>query len=380
MFELVPNHPNDIGYALCKNHHQASNGKLKMGFCLMPKILEPCPENITKAIYMLESGGIVAFPTETVYGIGANACSAAAVDKIFFHKHRSKSNPLSVCYKNLAQAARDVVVTDHAIALAEAFLPGPITLLLERRSDASIAALCSANTNKIGIRISSNGILQNLLTQISFPLASSSANKSSALSPTTTALVLEQLQSMEDLIILDGGNCEIGIESTVLDASGDLLKIVRSGAIDANEIHARSGIFCKNKEISCNAATSSPDHGNFYSNDGNPSDQLGKIGKAAELQHYTFHKKIILNATCADPGDAVLAFGIPFDCQCQYILNLSESCNLREAASHLFAMLQKLDNSNAKKICVMPIPHEDIGIAINDRLAKAARSWNETDR
>jgi L-threonylcarbamoyladenylate synthase len=323
----------------------------------MPEILESNPENIIKAARVLEAGGIVAFPTETVYGIGANAHSTAAVDKIFLYKHRPRSNPLGICYESLAQAAGDVIMTDHAMAVAEAFLPGPITLLLERRSDSSISPLCSAHTNKIGVRISSNGILRNLLAQISFPLASSSANRSAALSPTTASLVLEQLQSAGDLIILDGSNCAIGIESTVLDASGDSLQIIRSGAISPEEIYARTGISCKN---------------------GNTLRNSNQYAGAPEPQHYIFHKRIVLNATQADPGDAVLAFGTPLDCPCLQILNLSESGNLQEAASHLFAMLQRLDNSNADKICVMPIPNKGIGVAINDRLAKAAGSQNET--
>jgi L-threonylcarbamoyladenylate synthase len=309
---------------------------------MMAEILEPTPENIVEAARRLEEGEAVAFPTETVYGIGANARNSAAVEKVFLHKHRSMGNPLGICYRDLAQASGDMVVTAHAAALAEAFLPGPITLLLERRCDASVSPLCSAGTNKIGVRISSNGILQNLLAQISFPLATSSANRSSAISPTTAALALKQLQSVENLIILDGGSCEIGIESTLLDASEeDSLIIVRNGAISPEEIYVTTGILCKNAETR-------PAH------------------------HYTFHKKIVLNATSADPQDALLAFGTPCTCQCLRVLNLSENGDLQEAASHLFAMLQILDNSSAEKICVMPIPFKGIGIAINDRLIKAA--------
>lgn len=314
----------------------------------MHNMLLPTSENIQIASELLLNGELVAFPTETVYGLGGNAYDDNIVAKIFAYKNRSEINPISVCYPDLESASKDVIITDSASLLSEKFLPGPITILLKRKPKSKISLLCSAGTDLIGIRVPSNSIALKLLSMISFPLAAPSANKSTKISPTNAIAVSESLKENENLTILDGGQCLIGIESTIIDCTCDKLRILRSGAISENEILEK-----------CNL-------------------QFLKFNKSHNLtdkfKHYTTQKKIILDVNRADKEDALLAFGKPIKNQCRYVLNLSEKYNLTEAAANLFRMLHELDKTNAEKICIMPIPNTGIGAAINDRLLKASKN------
>lgn len=311
------------------------------------KIILPTYENIRSACKILINGELVAFPTETVYGLGGNAYDDHAVAKIFSYKNRSEINPISVCYSSLESSSDDVIITDSAFLLSKSFLPGPLTLLLQRKQKSRISLLCSAGTDTVGIRISSNPIALKLLSMIPFPLAAPSANKSTKLSPTNIDAVYESLKDNANLTILDGGQCAIGIESTIIDCTNDKPQILRLGAISETEILQK-----------CNLQISKIDKRQ------NPSDKI---------KHYATNKKIILNASEAEKDDALLAFGNPIENQCKYILNLSEKGILTEAAANLFKMLHELDKTNAAKICVMPIPNTGIGVAINDRLLKANR-------
>ena len=298
-------------------------------------------ENINVAVAVLLNGGLVAFPTETVYGLGGNAYSDSAVASIFSCKKRSEFNPLSICYKNLESAVNDVVITNYAHRIAEKFLPGPITLVLKRKIDTKLSLLCSAGLDTIGIRIPANPIALNLLSHLDFPLAAPSANTSGNLSHTTAESVNEDL---DGVVILDGGKCNLGIESTIVDCSEEKLIIRRQGAITANDLAQKCGF------------------------------SVNEIKFEEKTKRFILKKRIILNVLSVNANDALLAFGKTQKFSCKKILNLSENANLNEAAANLFSMLQELDNSDAKRICVMPIPNMGIGEAINSRLNSVVQS------
>ena len=301
------------------------------------KILNP--GNLDFACKILKNGELLAFPTETVYGLGGNAYSDDAVVKIFQCKKRSQFNPISVCYSSFHNSLSDIETTKEAELLAENFLPGALTLVLRRRNDSRISWLCSAGKDTIGIRIPKNSIALNLLKDLDFPLAAPSANMSSGLSSTTALDVCKSLNT-EDLYVLDGGICDLGIESTIVDLSEDQPKILRIGAISKEEIEDK----CKVKFV---------------------------IDTKSKFSHYKPKKAILLNVQHVEENDALLAFGTPIS-KTKYYLNLSENSDLNEAAKNLFSMLHSLDSSDAKRICVMHIPNIGIGQAINDRLAKAS--------
>ncbi|MDR2682056.1 MAG: threonylcarbamoyl-AMP synthase [Holosporaceae bacterium] len=310
-------------------------------------IVPPTTENIQRAAEKLAKGNLVVFPTETVYGLGGNAYDDNAVAQIFSCKNRPEFNPLSVCYGSLKQASADVFIDEKARLLANFFLPGPITLLLKKKPDAKLSWLCSAGLETVGIRVPDHPVAQALLAYLPFPLAAPSANQSGRISPTSAADVVDAMET-ESLCIIDGGPCKIGIESTILDLTGSSPIIVRLGAIGKDEISAKcSCLFSQN---------------NLENNSNAPTKQL---------KHYAPRKKIVLNCGTADKSDALLAFGTPFSNECAHVLNLSVNGDLREAAANLFAMIRQLDKTDARHICVMPIPNIGIGISINDRLQKA---------
>lgn len=299
-------------------------------------------KNIKAAAEVLERGDLVAFPTETVYGLGGNAYSDTVVAKIFAYKNRPELNPVSVCYPNLKAVPSDVEITKIAELVAEKFLPGPVTLVLKRRQNCRISLLCSAGLDTIGIRIPANTVALQLLSELNFPLALPSANTSGKLSHTTAESVAEDIGN---IAILDGGKCNIGIESTIIDCSGEKLIIKRQGAVTIEEIAQKCGISAENIIVS----------------------ESPKI--------FEVSKEILLGAAkIVAEDDALLAFGTPVSTKCKYLMNLSESGNIEEAAANFFAMLQKLENSDAKRICVMPIPDVGLGKAINSRLKALASS------
>ncbi|MBR1734645.1 MAG: threonylcarbamoyl-AMP synthase [Alphaproteobacteria bacterium] len=295
-------------------------------------------EKISEVAELLAKDELVAFPTETVYGLGGNAYSDNAVAKIFACKHRSEFNPLSVCYSSFEKASADVIITKYASIIAEKFLPGSITLLLKRKKNSRLSMLCSAGLDTIGIRIPSNEIALSILSKLAFPLAAPSANSSGQLSHTTAKEVAEDLKN---ITILDGGKCNIGIESTIIDCSGEKLVITRQGVISTEEIIEKCGI---NREL---------------------------ILFSEKPKKFSFTKKILLNTQSSEivgKNDALLAFGPSLSVNCKYVLNLSPSKNLNEATANFFSMLKTLENSDVEKICVMPIPNISLGQAINKRL------------
>lgn len=305
----------------------------------MHKILSPLDLNF--AAEALLKGELVAFPTETVYGLGGNAFDDGAVAKIFLYKNRSEFNPISVCYKSLDDADPDVDITDLARLISAYFLPGAITLLLKRKPLSRLSWLCSAGLDVVGVRIPSSDVAINLLKKLPFPLAAPSANRSTEISPTSAQIVSESLKFNDNLIIIDDGKSQIGIESTIIDLTSVTPCITRIGVISADDISKKIGI------------------------------DIAITNSKNTIKHYQTKKTLIINALHADPADALLAFGEPFHNSCKYLLNLSDKKDLNEAAANLFSMLHQLDQTDANKICVMPILNEGIGIAINSRLNEA---------
>jgi L-threonylcarbamoyladenylate synthase len=300
---------------------------------------------IAAAAGMLRSGGLVAFPTETVYGLGADATNDRAVAAIFAAKGRPTFNPLIVHVGDLSDAQRLVSFTPTAQKLAEAFWPGALTLVLPRKPDAGISYLTSAGLDTLAVRMPSNPVARKLLAATKRPLAAPSANISGRVSATTAAHVAEELADVIELI-LDGGATRLGLESTVIGFDDGSPILLRPGAVTREEIEAVAGPL------------------------GTPrSDTISSPGQLAS--HYAPRAVLRLNARDVGTGEALLAFGTPLT-GAKAVRNLSPAGDLTEAAANLFAMLRELDASGASSIAVMPIPQRGLGEAINDRLARAA--------
>lgn len=297
---------------------------------------------IAEAAAILRRGGLVAFPTETVYGLGADAGNDRAVAAIFAAKGRPRFNPLIVHVADLAAAERLVAFSALARKLAQQFWPGPLTLVLPRRAGATLSLLVSAGLDTVAVRVPAGAVAQKLLTACGRPIAAPSANASGEISPTTAEHVRHSLGKKADLI-LDGGATEHGLESTVLGFRGDACVLLRPGAIAREEIERVTGPL----EKASTETISSP-------------------GQLAS--HYAPKARLRLNAARALPGELLLGFGPAPDAAC----NLSESGDLQEAAANLFAMLRALDAENPAGIAVMPVPESGLGEAINDRLRRAA--------
>ncbi|HTK85054.1 MAG TPA: L-threonylcarbamoyladenylate synthase [Patescibacteria group bacterium] len=316
-------------------------------------------DTIGEAATILKRGGLVAFPTETVYGLGADALNGRAVARIFEAKGRPEFNPVIVHVVDADAAAALVEMSDGAKALAAHFWPGPLTFILPRRKNCPVSELCSAGLPTLAVRAPDHPVAQALLKAAGVPVAAPSANASGSLSPTTPTHVAESLGYKVDLI-LAGGACAVGLESTVLDLSGDVPAVVRPGAISAEDITTVLG-----REVVYDA--------------GNP-DKPKSPGQL--LRHYAPRAKLRLNAVDLEPGEALLAFGsdkfmgirgggAAKDLADEKRRNLSETGDLAEAAANLFRMLHELDRNN-ERIAVMSIPDNGLGIAINDRIKKAA--------
>lgn len=299
--------------------------------------LAPDADGIARAAQLLAQGGLVAFPTETVYGLGADARNGTAVARIFEAKGRPSFNPLIVHVPDL-QAAQTLAAFDAmALEVAHAFWPGPLTLVLPLAHNHGLSPLVSAGLDTVALRVPANGVACDVLRAFGRPIAAPSANPSGQISPTTAAHVLSGLEDRIDGVI-DGGPCEVGVESTIL---GDApLALLRPGGLATEEIEAITGRLAA------------------------PSDQITAPGQLAS--HYAPDVAIRLNANQAQPGEALLGFG-----PMQSDLNLSVAGDLVEAASNLFGHLHDL-NRLGRPIAVAPVPECDLGRAINDRLRRAA--------
>jgi L-threonylcarbamoyladenylate synthase len=311
-------------------------------------IVPATPEVIRKAARALARGEIVAFPTETVYGLGANALDARAVAKVFAAKERPRFNPLIVHVPSLAAAETYAVVNDMARILAEAFWPGPLSLVLAKRPACGIADLVSAGLDTIALRAPAHPVAQALLAEVKLPIAAPSANRSGRISPTTAAHVEAELGA-RPAMILDGGSCPLGIESTVVSVVGGELGLLRPGALPREAIELVLG-----EPLAMAKA---------YHRGTSP----GQL-----TTHYAPHTELRLGATSVSANEALLAFGHDVPRGARVTINLSASGNLEEAAAKLFAALRELDQAGAQAIAVMPIPAQGLGEAINDRLQRAA--------
>lgn len=324
-------------------------------------IKTPTAENIHQAAMLIKNGDLVAIPTETVYGLAANALDGKAVAKIYEAKGRPSFNPLITHVANLDQAVLYGDFSDVAINLAQQFWPGPLTIIVKQKTDCAISSLVTAGLKTIALRVPNHAAALDLIKQSGLPLAAPSANKSGRLSSTTPAHVAEQFGD-EVSMILAGGQAKSGLESTIIDMSNDVPSILRLGAVTVEELEAVLGHVEKDWEAKNDQEVKSP----------------GQL-----LKHYAPNTPIRLNAVDVKKGEALLGFGsLKFmgvegggfakDLPDTHLKNLSEEGDLAEAASNLFAMLHALDKADCTAIAVMSIPDTGLGQAINDRLKRAA--------
>jgi L-threonylcarbamoyladenylate synthase len=297
---------------------------------------------ITAAADLLRGGQIVAVPTETVYGLAADASDADAVAHIYAAKGRPDFNPLIVHVPDKAAAERLAVFDELADRLAAAFWPGPMTLVLPLRAGAAVTKAVTAGLPTIAIRCPAHPVMQAVLAKSGLNLAAPSANKSGGISPTRAEHALASLGGAVPMI-LDAGPCAAGLESTIVAVRENGWQILRPGPVTAEAIEAIAG----------SAAIS-------VSNE-----NIEAPGQLAS--HYAPSKPVRLNATAAEPDEWLIGFGTVSGDE-----NLSASGDLAQAAAHLFDALHNADASDRLAIAVAPVPHEGIGVAINDRLARAA--------
>ena len=314
---------------------------------------------IARASGLLADGQLVAFPTETVYGLGADATNDRAVARIFAAKYRPAFNPL-ISHVASAAAAFDLgVETPIATVLASAFWPGPLTLVLDRRPDCPVARLTTAGLDKIAVRVPAHAAAQALLTHFGKPVAAPSANPSGRISPSTADHVMRGLAGKIDLI-LDGGPCESGLESTVVDASTDQALILRPGGITRNAV--------------ADALKAAGFAGHIAGPIAGPTAVTQPVQPVAPGQlasHYAPRAAVRLNATKAAADEELIGFGSVAGSG-RLALSLSASGDLIEAAANLFAMLHRADDTGTAKIAIAPVPDNGLGEAINDRLRRAA--------
>jgi len=316
----------------------------------------PNQETLNRAAQCLRDGGLVALPTETVYGLAADATNDQAVARIFAAKGRPAFNPLICHISDIAMARRLGVFDNTARRLAQTFWPGPLTLIVRRRGDCPVSPLASAGRDTLALRMPDHPTALALIARTQRPLAAPSANPSGGISPTRAAHVAEGLGDKVDMI-LDGGPCRIGVESTVVSVADNRLRLLRPGSITRAQLEAAAGI-----DVSIGPAASTTG--------GTAGAQIEAPGMLAS--HYAPKSPLRLNATAIAPGEALLAFGHTIPKTDGPTANLSPSGDLTEAAANLFALLRQLDTHAPACIAVMPIPQEGIGEAINDRLTRAA--------
>lgn len=296
---------------------------------------------LDRAAALLREGRLVAFPTETVYGLGADATNGQAVASVFEAKGRPRFNPLIVHVPSLAEARRCAEIDGDALRLAEAFWPGPLTLVVPVVAASGISDLVTAGLETIALRVPEAPMARDLIARAGRPIAAPSANPSGSVSPTTADHVMSGLSGRIDAV-LDGGPCDVGLESTIV-AVGDAPTLLRPGGLPVEQIEAGLG-----RSVLAR-------------------DETGAVTAPGQLEsHYAPSVGVRLDAKCAGAGEVMLGFGdVDGD------MNLSPSGDMREAAANLFAALRALDNADGRTIAVAPIPDTGLGRAINDRLRRA---------
>jgi L-threonylcarbamoyladenylate synthase len=322
---------------------------------LQTRLAAADPSAIAAAAQVLATGGLVAFPTETVYGLGADAGNGEAVARLFAAKGRPTFNPLIAHVPDLATARRLARFDAIAAHLAQRFWPGPLTLVLPKAAGCPVAELATAGLDTIAVRVPAHAVAHELLASFGRPVVAPSANRSGHVSPTTARHVLADLRGRIDLI-LDGGPTPVGVESTIVACLGEPL-LLRPGGLARAEIEDALG-----RPL---AELPQPTAG--------ASDTPTAPGQLAS--HYAPRARLRLNARSVAAGEALLAFGQPLPAGAAHaisVLNLSPRGDLIEAAANLFAHLRALDAARPSLIAVMPVPHTGLGEAINDRLKRAA--------
>jgi L-threonylcarbamoyladenylate synthase len=302
-----------------------------------------------RALALLAAGEVVAIPTETVYGLAGDATNGQAVARIFEAKGRPHFNPLIAHVASMAMAETIAEFDPLSRRLAEAFWPGPLTLVLPHRAGSNIHALVTAGLDTIALRMP-RGFGAELIAALGRPLAAPSANTSGKISGTTAEAVEADLGGRIKLVV-DGGATQVGLESTIVKVEDGALRLLRPGGISAEELEAVAGTQLLRNN---NAGIEAP---------------------GMMLSHYAPGAAMRLNVSAVEPGEALLGFGsmrAAGAADAVAFLNLSESGDLREAASNLFSHMQALDRFGARTIAVEPVPHAGLGEAINDRLARAA--------
>jgi L-threonylcarbamoyladenylate synthase len=307
---------------------------------------------LARAQAILRAGRLVAFPTETVYGLGADASNAEAVARIYAAKERPRFNPLIAHVASTEAARREGRFDRAAQALAEAFWPGPLTLVVPAGSGCTVCDLARAGLDSVALRVPAHPLARRLLEGLGFPLAGPSANRSGRVSPTSAAHVLADLGGSIDAV-LDGGPTEVGLESTIIGCLGDAPRLLRPGGLPREDIERVVGPLAAHQEETRSAPRA----------------------PGSLASHYAPLAKVRLEASDLRDGEAALLFGParPEGLEkAAASLNLSEREDLVEAAANLFAHLRALDISGAHTIAVAPIPDRGLGEAINDRLRRAA--------
>ncbi len=322
---------------------------------LPTRMVKADADAIGEAVRCLAGGGLVAFPTETVYGLGADATDGQTVARLYEAKGRPAFNPLIAHVTSLAAAQKLARFSADAARLAEVFWPGPLTLVLPKQAGCPVAELATAGLDSIAVRVPDHAVAQKILSAFGKPVVAPSANRSGHVSPTTAAHVLADLRGRIDLIV-DGGATAVGVESTIIGCL-DQVVVLRPGGVPREAIERALG---------------------------RPVSRLGGSAAAADevplapgmlASHYAPRTPLRLNTDTVEAGQALLAFGPTLPAGSERaagVLNLSERGDLTEAAANLFSHLRALDALGARAIAAMPVPRDGLGEAINDRLQRAA--------
>jgi L-threonylcarbamoyladenylate synthase len=311
------------------------------------RVLKADREAIEAASRCLAAGGLVAFPTETVYGLGADARNGEAVARLYAAKGRPSFNPLIAHVADIAAARRVGIFNPAAEKLAANFWPGPLTLVLAKQPDCGVADLALAGLDSVAVRVPEHPVARDLLATFGGPVVAPSANRSGHVSPTSAAHVLADLRGRIDLIV-DAGPCAVGVESTIVSCL-DRPLLLRPGGIAREAIERILGGALAIAPIADEAP----------------------VAPGMMTSHYAPKAALRLDADASQPGEALLAFG-PAAAPSGAMLNLSPRGDLIEAAANLFSHLRALDASGVGRIAVMKVPHDGLGEAINDRLKRAA--------
>ncbi len=321
-------------------------------------IAAPTAQSVAEAARLLRGGQLVAFPTETVYGLGADATNERAVAAIFEAKGRPRFNPLISHVLDADEARKFVLWNQTADKLAARFWPGPLTLVLPRSPGSPISLLATAGLDTMAIRAPSHPVAQALIRAAGRPIAAPSANRSGAISPTRAEHVAESLGARVPLI-LDGGPCLVGVESTVLDLTTATPTLLRPGGVSRESIETEIGSIAVSDAL--------------------PSGDSARKSPGQLESHYAPARPVRLDATGVSADEGLLAFGPTVPQGAMLTYNLSVAGDLGEAAANLFAMMRLLDRPGIGRIAVMPVPQTGLGLAINDRLRRASHGHEGAD-